>query len=134
MILSPVLGETRVRWRRDRITARPREGFRANTVYRVELLPVITDLRQNRLRTGRTVVFTTGAERVVKLGRGTLAVGAPGDVTVFDLDREWTFNVNDSLSKSKNSPFDGRKFHGGPVATIVAGKLVWNSGRGLLAG
>ena len=43
-------------------------------------------------------------------------------------------NVNDSLSKSKNSPFDGRKFRGGPVATIVAGKLVWNSGRGLLAG
>jgi dihydroorotase len=79
-------------------------------------------------------LFTTGAERVMKLGRGTLAVGAPADVTIFDLDHEWTFNVNDSLSKSKNSPFDGRKFRGGPIATVVAGKVVWDHGRGLLLG
>jgi dihydroorotase-like cyclic amidohydrolase len=33
--------------------------------------------------------------------------------------------VKVSPSKSRNSPFDGRKFKGGPVATIVAGKIVW---------
>ena len=70
-------------------------------------------------------LFTTGPERVMRLGRGTLAPGAPGDVTVFSLDREWTYDVNQSCSRSRNSPFHGRTFRGGPMATVVAGQLVW---------
>ena len=70
-------------------------------------------------------LFTTGPANVLKLDRGTLAEGAAGDVTVFDLDREWTYNVSKSESKSKNSPFDSKVFRGGPVATIVAGDVVW---------
>ena len=70
-------------------------------------------------------LFTTGPDRIVKLGRGTLSPGAPGDVTVFDLDTEWTFDVQQSFSKSRNSPFHGRRFRGGPVATVVGGKIVW---------
>ena len=61
----------------------------------------------------------------MRLGRGTLAPGAPADVTVFSTDVEWTYDVNQSHSKSRNSPFDGRTFRGGPVATIVAGRVVW---------
>jgi dihydroorotase len=70
-------------------------------------------------------LFTTGPANVLKLDRGTLAEGAPGDVTIFDLDQEWTYNVSKSESKSKNSPFDNKVFRGGPVATIVAGDVVW---------
>jgi dihydroorotase len=70
-------------------------------------------------------LFTTGPANVLKLERGTLAEGAAGDVTIFDLDSDWTYNVSKSESKSKNSPFDNKKFKGGPVATIVAGKIVW---------
>jgi dihydroorotase-like cyclic amidohydrolase len=33
--------------------------------------------------------------------------------------------VKDSASKSRNSPFDGRSFKGGPAATVVAGKIVY---------
>ena len=72
-------------------------------------------------------LFTTGPARVIGLDRGTLGAGAPGDVSVFSLDRQWTFDVNESLSKSKNSPFDRHTFQGGPVATIVAGKKVWQA-------
>jgi len=72
-------------------------------------------------------LFTTGSARVIGLDRGTLATGAPGDVTVFSLNREWTFDVNESLSKSKNSPFDRHSFQGGPVAAIVASKKVWQA-------
>ena len=72
-------------------------------------------------------LFTTGPARVIGLDRGTLAPGALGDVAVFSLDRQWTFDVNESLSKSKNSPFDRHTFQGGPVATIVAGKKVWQA-------
>ena len=70
-------------------------------------------------------LFTTGPEAVLRLGRGTLAVGAPGDVTVFSTDLEWIYDVNQSPSRSRNSPFDGRKFRGGPVASIVGGVVAW---------
>ncbi len=72
-------------------------------------------------------LFTTGPASVIGLDRGTLAAGKAGDVTVFSLDREWTFDVDQTESKSKNSPYDGWRFRGGPVATIVAGKLVWQT-------
>lgn len=72
-------------------------------------------------------LFTTGPNAIVQLGRGTLAPGAPGDVTVFSLDRAWTYDVNKSFSKSRNSPFHGHEFRGGPVATVVAGKVVWTA-------
>jgi dihydroorotase len=72
-------------------------------------------------------LFTTGPNRIVALGRGTLAVGAAGDVTIFSTDREWTYDVNKSPSKSRNSPFDGRTFKGGAVATVVNGRVVWSA-------
>ena len=39
VLVSPSYRVPVVRWKRDRITARPREGWRPNTVYRIELLP-----------------------------------------------------------------------------------------------
>jgi dihydroorotase len=70
-------------------------------------------------------LFTTGPESVIRLGRGTLAAGAPGDVTIFSTDLQWTYDVNQSPSRSRNTPFDGRTFRGGPVATIVNGQVAW---------
>jgi len=70
-------------------------------------------------------LFTTGPARILGIDRGTLAKGAAADVTIFSLDREWTYDVNKSFSKSRNSPFDGKSFKGGPVATVVAGEVVW---------
>jgi len=70
-------------------------------------------------------LFTCGPESVMRLGRGTLASGAPGDVTVFSTDLEWTYDVNQSCSRSRNSPFDGHTFQGGPIATIVNGEFAW---------
>ncbi|MGO9258915.1 MAG: dihydroorotase [Bryobacteraceae bacterium] len=70
-------------------------------------------------------LFTTGPESVLRLGRGTLEPGAPGDVTVFSTEVSWTYDVNQSFSRSRNSPFHGRTFRGGPVATVVNGEIVW---------
>lgn len=72
-------------------------------------------------------LFTTGPEKIVRLGRGTLAAGAPADITIFSTDREWTYDVNKSFSKSRNSPFHGRTFKGGAAATIVRGEIVWQA-------
>jgi dihydroorotase len=70
-------------------------------------------------------LFTSGPARVLGLNRGSLAVGAPADVTLFDPQAEWTFDVDQTCSKSKNTPFHGRTFRGGPVATVVGGRVVW---------
>ena len=69
-------------------------------------------------------LFTTGPARVLGTQR-KLAAGAPADVTIFSTTHEWTYNVNASPSKSRNSPFDGRSFRGAPMAAIVAGKLAY---------
>ena len=61
VILSPTTRVPDVTWRRSRITVRPREGWRPNRVYRVELLPGTTDLRRNRSTKGTVLTFTTGA-------------------------------------------------------------------------
>ena len=72
-------------------------------------------------------LYTTGPNRVLRLDRGTLRVGAVGDVTVLDPKRHWTYDVNHSPSRSRNSPLHGVEFVGGPVATIVNGAIVWRA-------
>ena len=71
-------------------------------------------------------MFTSGPAKVLGFqGRGRLVSGGPADLTIFDTEREWTYDVNRSFSKSRNSPFDGHSFRGGPVATIVNGEFAW---------
>jgi dihydroorotase len=72
-------------------------------------------------------LFTINPSRILGLDRGTLSPGAPADVTVFSTEQQWTYDVNKSFSKSRNTPFDGATFRGGPVATIVAGQIVWKA-------
>ncbi len=69
-------------------------------------------------------LFTTGPARVLRMER-SLAAGEPADVTIFSTDHAWTYDVKDSPSKSRNSPFDQREFKGAPMATVVAGRVVW---------
>ena len=76
-------------------------------------------------------LLSTNPARVMRLeDRGTLAEGAYADVTIFDPTKKWTFHAADSLSKSKNSPFDGWPMQGKVVMTIVGGKQVSNAPAG----
>ncbi|MBC7927013.1 MAG: dihydroorotase [Bryobacteraceae bacterium] len=70
-------------------------------------------------------LYTTGPARVLRLPLGTLGAGAAADITILSETADWTYDVNKSPSKSRNSPFDGIQFHGGPVATIVNGAVIW---------
>jgi dihydroorotase len=72
-------------------------------------------------------LFTAGPARVLSLNRGTLKAGMPGDVTILAPDRQWTYSVHKTASKSQNSPFDGQTFRGGAVATVVNGDVVWRA-------
>ena len=69
--------------------------------------------------------FTVAPARLLKLDKGTLRAGADGDVTVFDPDREWVFDRAQSASKAFNSPFYGWRLKGQVVATVVAGRIVF---------
>jgi dihydroorotase len=69
-------------------------------------------------------LFTTGPARVLGMER-KIAAGQPSDITIFRTDNAWTYRASPSPSKSRNTPFDGRAFRGGPVATIVTGRLVF---------
>jgi hypothetical protein len=61
VILSPTENVPRVRWKRSIIAVEPKEGWRPNRVYRIELLPGVVDLQRNRLDSGTVVTFSTGA-------------------------------------------------------------------------
>jgi methionine-rich copper-binding protein CopC len=78
VILSPASGRVSVGWHRTRLTVSMRGGFLAGRVYRLELLPVITDLRQNRMKTGRTIIFSTGPAIPAATLRGAVVDWAAG--------------------------------------------------------
>jgi len=63
--------------------------------------------------------------KVFNLPGGTLAVGSPADVTIFDPKAEWTVDPSTFVSKSQNTPFSGWKLKGKPRYTIVGGGLVF---------
>jgi dihydroorotase len=67
--------------------------------------------------------LTSNPAGILGIERGTLRPGAVADVTVIDPDAEWTIDVNQFRSKSRNSPFDGWKVRGRAVAVVVAGQV-----------
>jgi len=68
--------------------------------------------------------MSLNAARILGLPGGTLAVGAPADLTLIDLDREWTVDAGKFASKSRNCPFHGWTLKGRAVMTLVGGKIV----------
>jgi dihydroorotase len=96
------------------------------TGFETALALVLSELfHTGRIKLIRLVeLFTAGPARVLGIER-KLAAGHPADLTIFSADHAWTFRAADSASKSRNTPFDGRQFKGAPMATIVAGRLVF---------
>jgi dihydroorotase len=72
--------------------------------------------------------MATNPARILGLQRGTLAEGAPADVTVIDPTLQWTIDANQFHSKSRNCPFHGQTVCGKAVMTIVGGKIKYRHG------
>ena len=70
-------------------------------------------------------LFCINPQKIVKVAPWGLFEGSEADLTVLDLSRNWTFEVNRSRSRSRNSPFHGWHMKGKAVATIVGGKVVY---------
>jgi dihydroorotase len=65
--------------------------------------------------------MSAGPARLLNLPGGSLAAGAPGDITILDLERPWTVDPATFRSRSRNTPFGGWTGVGAPVMTIVGG-------------
>jgi dihydroorotase len=69
--------------------------------------------------------MSSGPARIFGLPGGTLAPGAPADVTVFDPEAEWTVHPQEFYSRSRNTPFGGRRLTGRATVTIVRGQVAY---------
>ena len=91
-------------------------------------VPIVFDrlVHPGRITLTRMIeLLSTNAARVLSLPGGTLAEGAPGDLTVLLPDAKVVVRASELKSKSKNTPFDGWELRGGVAATIVAGRVVY---------
>lgn len=70
--------------------------------------------------------MTIGPAKVLGLELGTLKIGVPADITVIDINKEWTVDKDKFFSKGRNTPFHGFKLKGKAVMTIVDGKVTYS--------
>jgi len=69
--------------------------------------------------------LSTNPAAILGVNGGTLEKGAMADITLVDLNREWTVDASTFASKSRNCPFNGWTLKGKAVMTIVGGEVVW---------
>ncbi len=62
------------------------------------------------------------------LNKGRLELDMPADITVFDLDEQFTVDISKFKSKARNSPYNGLKLYGRVLCTIVNGRAVVRGG------
>jgi len=70
---------------------------------------------------------TLAPAELLGLPAGRLRQGAPADLALCDLDAPVVIDAGKLLSKSKNSPFDGRKLQGRVLATVVDGRTIYRA-------
>lgn len=71
--------------------------------------------------------WTTGPARILGRPAPTLAPGASADVTLLDLEHEWSVQPDTFTSKSRNTPFAGWLLNGRAVVTVCNGTIVWEA-------
>jgi dihydroorotase len=72
-------------------------------------------------------LLSVNPARILRVAGGTLAVGAPADITILAPDLAVTVAASALQSKSRNTPFDGWTLRGGVAATIVGGRTVYTN-------
>ncbi|MGZ8393113.1 MAG: dihydroorotase [Gemmatimonadales bacterium] len=91
----------------------------------------ISELVESGLMTLADLVnrMSTMPARIFNLPGGTLAAGAPADVLIADPKASWLVNPAEFFSKSRNTPFAGRRLTGRSEVTIVRGQVVFQRAR-----
>jgi dihydroorotase len=95
----------------------------------------LTELVHKQVITPKRAVELLSANpaRLLKLkAKGTLKVGSDADLCLVDPDEEWIVDAENFFSKSRNTPFQGMKLKGRVKRTMVAGRWVYEDGKGIL--
>jgi dihydroorotase len=71
--------------------------------------------------------LTCAPTDLLKLPAGKLEKGRRADLTIFNPERAWKVNADDLISKSKNTPFDGRPLQGVVMRTVIDGRTVFEN-------
>lgn len=69
--------------------------------------------------------MSSNPAKIIGIDRGTLGVGKAADIVIFDVDTEFSVDVNRFASKGKNSPYHGAKLFGQVETTVCGGKIVY---------
>ena len=72
-------------------------------------------------------LMSTQPAQLINQPLGHLKAGAAADLTLFDTEAEWVYDLGQTRSMSRNSPFHGTALKGRVAATIVAGTIVYRS-------
>jgi len=70
--------------------------------------------------------FTINPAKILGLPQPAIATGSPANLSLFDPALQWTYDATTGYSKSRNSPFHGRKLKGKTLATFHNGQLVYH--------
>jgi dihydroorotase len=90
-------------------------------------------VREGRLELLDAVAkWTINPARIAGLPGGVLTDGHPADMVLLDIEKEWTVDPGNFLSKGRNTPMAGRKLHGEVVCTFVGGRMVYHKDGGIL--
>jgi dihydroorotase len=90
------------------------------------LLPALLSLHHEGEAPLVTLIraVTLAPARLIGLDAGRIAPGAPADLVLCDIAAPFRVDADKLASKSKNSPFDGRRLQGGVLLTMVGGRIV----------
>jgi dihydroorotase len=69
--------------------------------------------------------LSTRPAELLGLPSGQIAAGAPADLILVDLERPWICEAEKLHSRSKNTPFEGARFEGRVLMTLVGGRTVY---------
>ncbi len=86
-------------------------------LYHDGVLPLLDLLRK----------MTVAPAELLGLPLGTLGIGRPADLVLFDLEKPWRLNIKGGVGKSKNAPYDGRPVQGQVRMTVVDGRIVYQA-------
>jgi dihydroorotase len=78
-------------------------------------------------------LISAGPAKLFGLPGGTLAVGAPADVAVLDVEGASVITAASFFSRGKNTAFDGVEVGGKPALTVVGGNVVMRDGKSALS-
>ena len=70
---------------------------------------------------------TSNPANLLGLASGRITEGAPADLIIFNPDAPWVCDSDALLSRSKNTPLDGRRMTGRTLKTICNGRVVFDS-------